>query len=180
MILASILTLAAFAVLIRLLFGLAVFALPVACGAGAGFVAHASGAGWLGSAIIALIAGTIALAIGQTLFALARSPIARVAVGSLYALPAAALGFGMAYGLLGIGVDSPFWRIALSLVGAGVTGWVAFQNVGALAPPAEAGRAADGSAHNTLDPVTSSASWPAHPRRRVRDGRAVMGAPHRP
>lgn len=142
MILASVLTLAALAVLLRLLFGLAVFALPVACGIGAGLLAHTTGAGWLGSAVVGFIIGALALAVGQTLFALARAPAARLLVGAIYALPAAALGFGLAYGLLGVGVDAPFWRVALATVGAAVTGWVAVQSVGALASPGEAGRGA--------------------------------------
>lgn len=168
MILAIFVTLAALAVLLRLLFGFAVYALPVACGAGTAALAHASGAGWLGAAIVALIVGTVVLGAGQTLLALARSPVAHIAVASLYTLPAAALGFGIAYGLLGIGVAAPFWRVALSLVGAAVTGWVAFQKLDALAPAAEAGRTVGGSDVTAHGSVAGHAKGVAHPRRRVR------------
>lgn len=180
MILSIVLTFTAFAVLLRLVFGLAVFALPVMCGLGAAFVAHRTGAGWLGAGIVGFVVGTVALGAGQALFALARSPLARIAVGGLYALPAAALGFGLAYGLLGIGADTEFWRIALALVGAAVTGWVAFQNIGALAPPAVADRAAGGSAIVAAGPGQGHENRAVRPRRRVRDARTVMGSPHRP
>lgn len=140
MILAAILMLAAFAVLLRLIFGLAVFALPILFGAAAGWLAHATGASWLGAAIVAFVAGTAALAAGQSLFALSGSPVGRMIVGLVYALPAAAIGYGVAYGFAATGASNPIWRILLALVGACVTGAAAFRSVAALAPPAQPGK----------------------------------------
>jgi hypothetical protein len=180
MVLALILLIAAFAILLRLMFGLAVFALPVAVGGGAALMAHATGAGVYGASLVGLCAGTLALGAGQAVFGLARSPLARLAVGAIYAVPAAALGFGLAYGVLGIGVDAAAWRVALSLIGAAVTGVVAFQRVSALALPPEGGEAQDGSAGTGVDAASAERRWFTPPRRRVRDGRTVARSTHRP
>jgi hypothetical protein len=176
MVLALILLIVAFAILLRLMFGLAVFALPVAVGGGAALMAHATGAGIFGASLVGLCVGTLALGAGQAVFGLASSSVARLAVGAIYAVPAAALGFRLAYGVLGIGVDAEAWRVALSLIGAAVTGVVAFQRVSALALLTEAGEAQDGSAGTGVD----AASAERRPRRRVRDGRTVAGSTHRP
>jgi hypothetical protein len=180
MVLALILLIAAFAILLRLMFGLAVFALPVAVGGGAALMAHATGAGVFGASLVGLCAGTLVLGVGQAVFGLASSPLARLAVGAIYAVPAAALGFGLAYGVLGIGVDAEAWRVALSLIGAAVTGAAAFQRVSALALPPEGGEAEEGSAGAGVDAPSTERRWSARPRRRVRDGRTVARSTHRP
>ena len=173
MVLALILLIAAFAILLRLMFSLAVFALPVAAGSGAALMAHTTGAGIFGASLVGLCAGTLALGVGQAIFSLASSPLARLAVGAIYAIPAAALGFGLAYGVLGIGVDAEAWRVALSLIGAAVAGVAAFHRVSALALPPEGGVAQDGSAGTGGDAATAERRWSPRPRRRVRDGRRV-------
>lgn len=175
-----ILLIAAFAILLRHMFGLAVFALPVAVGGGAALMAHTTGAGIFGAGLVGLCAGTLVLGVGQAVFDRTSSPLARLAVGAIYAVPAAALGFGLAYGVLGIGVDAAAWRVALSLIGAAVTGVVAFQRVSALALPPERGEAEEGSAGAGVDAASAERHWSACPRRRVRDGRRVARSTHRP
>jgi hypothetical protein len=142
-------------------------------GSGAALMAHATGAGIVGASAVGLCAGMLALGVGQAAFGRASSPLARLAVGAIYAVPAAALGFGLAYGVLGIGVDAEAWRVALSLIGAAVTGVAAFQRVSALALPREGGEAQDGSAGTGVDAASAERRWSARPRRRVRDGRTV-------
>lgn len=140
MILASILALAAIIVIARLAFGLAVFALPVACGVGAVLLSLHMGAGLLTAGPIGLIAGTLALAAGQAAFACARSASTRLLVAILYAVPAGAIGFGLTFGVVAVGHPGPLAHVLLSLVGAAITAFVAFQRLNALAPP-DTGRA---------------------------------------
>ena len=140
MILSSLLVLSALIILARLLVGMAIYALPVACGAGAAFASYAAGAGLIGSLALGFIAGTAALVIIQILVTVPRSPMIRVIVGLTIATPSAALGYGLSYGLLAATGTHGAWLVALSLIGALGIGFVALQRI-AFAPPGGAGRA---------------------------------------
>jgi len=100
-----------------LLFALAIYALPVFVGLSAGAAAFHSGAGYLGAFTIALIAGGATFAAGKFIFARARSPLARSAVGLVYAIPAAVAGFEATLGIARIGTPSEAWCDVFAVVG---------------------------------------------------------------
>lgn len=140
MILSSLLVLSALIILARLLVGIAIYALPVACGLGAAYAGYAAEAGLIGSLALGFVAGTAALVVIRILVTVPRSPMIRVIVGVIIATPSAAVGYGLSYGLLAATGTHGAWLVALSLIGALGIGFVALQRI-AFAPPDAAGRA---------------------------------------
>lgn len=105
-----------------LLYTLATLALPVFAAVTIGLWAQSMGAGVLGSLVTSLFAGVATLLAGQLLFAVIRSPIWRLAIGLLFAIPAAIAGYHAVHGITGMGIDSETWRQALGVVGALIIG----------------------------------------------------------
>jgi hypothetical protein len=104
------------AFLIWLMATLAVHALPVAAAIGAGAIAHSTGAGILGTAIVALLAGGVTLGVGRGAFATMRSDPARSSLALLFAVPAGVAGYALARGILAFSVESSFWLAGLSVI----------------------------------------------------------------
>lgn len=116
-----------------ILFTLAVYALPFFLAVSAGMLAYETGAGAIGAALVALLAGAVALVLGQTLFAVTRSPALRSIVAAVYAAPAGFAGYHAVHGLAAIGSPAAGWHELLSVAGAIIIGLVAWSRVGALA-----------------------------------------------
>ena len=76
-----------------LIFTLAVYALPFFVGLYVFMLALHSGAGVLGAPLVAIAAGGVTLAIGQTAFAMTRSKIVRAIIAALFAVPATLAGY---------------------------------------------------------------------------------------
>jgi len=74
------------------LFALASHALPFFVGMTVGFYSFQVGAGPFGAIVVGFVAGSTTLVVGQFAFSVARSPIVRLVVGLLFALPAARAG----------------------------------------------------------------------------------------
>lgn len=123
-----------------LLFTLAVYALPVFAALTADLAAYHSGAGVVGAVIVAVLAGGATLVIGQTAFAAVRSPLVRVAIGLLFAAPAAVAGYQATLGLAHIAVPTEAWRQAFAAVGAALVGGAAWARVTLFAPPGMSGQ----------------------------------------
>ena len=77
------LTLGGLGFLCWLLFTLAIYALPFFCSLWVGLAAYHSGAGFVGSFMLAVIAGVVVFALGQFAFAKERSPLLRPAIAML-------------------------------------------------------------------------------------------------
>lgn len=105
-----------------LLYTLATLALPVFAAVTIGLWAQSMGAGVFGALVSGLFAGVATLLAGQLLFAVVRSPLWRLAVGLLFAIPAAIAGYHAVHGITGMGIDSETWRHALGVVGALIIG----------------------------------------------------------
>lgn len=101
-----------------LLYTLATLALPVFAAISVGLWAQGLGSGVLGAILAGMIAGVLTLLAGQFLFAVVRSPLSRLAIGLLFAIPAAFAGYHAVHGVTGIGIESESWRTALGVVGA--------------------------------------------------------------
>ena len=109
-----------------LIFTLAVYALPCFVAVSAGMMAFHSGAGVLGAPLVGISAGAVALAIGQTAFAMTRSVILRAAIAAAFAIPAAVVGYHVVLVMSQIGVPSLPWREVFACLGAlfiGGTAW---------------------------------------------------------
>jgi hypothetical protein len=131
-----------------LVFTLAVYALPYFVAINAGIWAYHSGAGLLGTPLVALAAGGMTLAIAQISFAMTRSLILRAVIATMFALPAALAGYHVALAMAQIGVPSLAWQNVFACLGAvliGGTAWTrltVFSEPGPLEP---GGTASEGS-----------------------------------
>jgi hypothetical protein len=136
MTLALILALAAVLFACWLLFTLATLALPVFVAITVGMWAQTTGSGPLAAIAFGLLAGVAALIAGQFLFLLIRSPMLRLALSLLFAVPAAIAGYHAVHGITGMGVESEMWRQMLGYVGAmfiGASAWLRLAGGGELA-----------------------------------------------
>lgn len=118
----------------RLLFTLAIYALPTFAGLTAGLAAFHSEAGITGAVTVGLLVGGVTLALGQFAFAGTRTPLIRAIFGMLYGVPAAIAGYQVSFALAGIGMPGSAWQTAFAVVGAVVSGCAAFSRLALLAP----------------------------------------------
>jgi hypothetical protein len=121
--------------LLCLLFTLAVYALPFFVAVTAGMAAFHSGAGVIGTILVAAFAGGATLVIGQIVFAMVRSPAIRATVAFLYAVPATIAGYSATHGLAQLSMPSTTWQMIFAVIGAICVGCTAFARLAMLAPP---------------------------------------------
>ena len=121
-----ILTVSGLGFLSWLLFTLATYALPVFVGLEIGVAVFHSGAGYFGAFVVALAAGSATFMLGKFAFSRARSPFIRAAIGLLFSVPAALIGYYATLDLARIGTPSEAWCVALAVVGAVVVGATAW------------------------------------------------------
>ena len=109
-----------------LIFTLAVYILPFFVAIHAGLWAYHSGAGLLGTPIVAVAAGGMTLALAQLSFAMTQSLILRAVIAALFTLPATLAGYHVALAMAQFGVPSPAWQHVFACLGAifiGGTAW---------------------------------------------------------
>jgi hypothetical protein len=129
------------------LFTLAIYALPFFVGMTAGLYARGAGFGPLGplGAIgLGIVAAAFVLVIGQGIFSLVRTPILRIAVALIFAVPAALAGYYATFGLSGLTMTSDLWRQVFAVIGAVAIGATAWTRLAASPPdmPSGSGRPA--------------------------------------
>lgn len=144
-----VLSIVGFGFFCRLLFTLAIYALPTFAGLTAGWAAFHSGAGVTGAITVGLLVGSATLAFGQFAFAGTRTPLIRAIFGVLYGVPAAIAGYQVSFALADIGMVGSVWQTAFAAVGAVVSGCTAFSRLALLAPSPDARGA--GSASSPAD-----------------------------
>jgi hypothetical protein len=93
-----------------LIFTLAVYALPFFVALNVFMMVLHGGAGIFGAPLVAIAAGGMTLAIGQTAFSMTRSVITRAIIAALFAVPAALAGYQFVFAMSQIGVPSLVWR----------------------------------------------------------------------
>ena len=118
-----------------LIFALAVYALPCFVAVSVGMAAFHSGAGVLGAPLVGIAAGAVALAIGQTAFAMTRSVILRAAIAAVFAIPAAVAGYHVVLVMSQIGVPALAWREVFAYLGAAFIGATAWTRLAAFTEP---------------------------------------------
>jgi hypothetical protein len=116
------------------LFTLAIYALPFSVGMTVGLYAHQSGTGPLGAIGFGIVAAAFVLVIGQTIFSLVRTPILRIAVALMFAVPAALAGYYATFGLSGLTMTSDPWRQVFAVTAAVVIGATAWTRLAASLP----------------------------------------------
>ena len=139
-----------------LIFTLAVHALPFFVALNVFMMALHSGAGVLGAPLVAIAAGGMMLAIGQTAFAMIRSVIIRAIIAALFAVPATLAGYQVVFAMSQIGVPSLAWReifACISAVFIGGTAWTRL-TIFTVTRPLNSGRAVG----SNPQPVLSAAA----------------------
>lgn len=103
-----------------LLFRLSVHALPLFVAFAAASAIYRADNGIVAALLAATLAAAVTIALAQIALELARSDLARTAVGLIFALPAALAGFHAVHGIAVATMPASSWQIAVSLIGAGV------------------------------------------------------------
>jgi hypothetical protein len=133
-----------------LLFTLAVYALPFLAGLTAGLAAFQSGSGFIGALVVGLLAGSSLLVLGQMAFATVRTPLIRLLIGLVYALPAAVAGYQLCFALAGIGVLAGDWQHVFAAAGAVAVGLTAFARMALFIPPSAGQGPMEGTAQSAV------------------------------
>ena len=118
-----------------LIFTLAVYALPFFVAVSACMAAFHSGAGFIGAPLIGIAAGAVALAVGQTAFAMTRSRILRTTIAVVFAVPAAIAGYHVVFAMSQLGMPSLAWREVFACLGAVFIGGTAWTRLAVFAEP---------------------------------------------
>lgn len=121
------LVLVGFGLFVAVLYRAAIYALPVALGLESGYWAITHGLGGMVGVIVGVFVGACVFVAGQLVFGTSRSRLVRALVALLFVLPAIIAGYGVVLDLAQLGgVPSNLWGHAVAVMGAGITGWVAF------------------------------------------------------
>lgn len=118
------------------LFTLAVHALPFFVGLTAGIYSFQAGMGPFGAIVIGFIVAGFAFVLGRHAFSVARSPVARLLIGLLFAVPAARAGYDVTLALSHIGIPSEWWPESFAMLGAIAVGGTACARVSMQTDPA--------------------------------------------
>ena len=109
-----------------LMFTLAVYIVPFFVALNAGFWAYHSGAGALGTPLVAVAAGGSTLGIAQIAFAMTPSLVLRAVIAAGFALLATFAGYHLALAMAGFGVPSAVWQQVFACLGAAFIGGTAW------------------------------------------------------
>jgi len=102
-------------------YALATYALPVMIAMTAARFAYTSGAGPIAAGLVGFFAGVASFGLLVCLFVTLRSPILRLAVALLFAIPAAIAGYALVHGVTHEAVPSEFWRQLFCITGGACT-----------------------------------------------------------
>ena len=136
------------------LFALAIHALPFFVGITAGIYTYQTGVGPLGAIVVGFVAGGFTVVLGQYAFSAVRTPIVRLVIGLLFAVPAARAGYDVTLALAHIGIPSGWWRELFAMLGAIAVGSTAWARVSILTEPALGGGVALGPAQSPIGAAT--------------------------
>ena len=133
-----------------LLFSLAVYALPFLAGLSVGLAAFHSGSGFIGAFVVGLLVGVTILVLGQIVFATVRTPLIRLLIGLIYAVPATVAGYQLCFALAGIGVPAGDWQYVFAAAGAVAVGLTAFARMALFIPPSAGQGPVEGTSHSAV------------------------------
>jgi hypothetical protein len=113
----------------------AVHALPIMLSFQVAHIAYGTGSGLLGAGFLGLVAGAVAFGLLSAVFVSVKSPISRVIIGLIFALPAAGAGYALVSGISASAIPSEAWRQIFCIIGGVFVGVAALTR---LAVPAQA------------------------------------------
>lgn len=131
MVFGLLLTVVGLGALCALIYNCAVYALPFAAGLWVFFGVLHLGGGYLGAIVIGLVAGGVALGLGQLILGSARSNVIRIAVVIAFVAPAALVGYSSGLQLSELAISSGVWQHIYAVIGAVSVGGTALVRLGA-------------------------------------------------
>jgi hypothetical protein len=111
------------------LFALATHALPFFVGMTVGIYSFQAGAGPFGAIVVGFVAAGFTFVVGRYAISVARSPIVRLIIGLLFAVPAARAGYSVTLAFTHLSIPSEWWRESFAMLGATAVGGIAWANV---------------------------------------------------
>jgi hypothetical protein len=118
------------------LFGLAIHALPFFVGVIGGIYSFQAGAGPFSAVVVGFATSGFTLVVGQYVFSVTRSPILRLLIGLLFAVPAARAGYDLTLALAHFVISEEWWREWFAMLGVIAVGSTAWARVSILTEPA--------------------------------------------
>jgi hypothetical protein len=118
------------------LFALATHALPFSVGVTVGIYSFQAGTGPFGAIAAGFVAAGFTFVVGRYAVSVARSPIVRLVIGLLFAVPAAHAGYSVTLVLAHLGIPEEWWRESFAVLGAIAVGGIAWANVSMQTDPA--------------------------------------------
>ncbi len=115
---------------------LATYALPLMFGFAAARFAYHTGSGAIGTSFIGIIAAAAAFGVFAVLFATLRSPILRLTVAMVFAVPAVIAGYTLVHGVTQDATPSAIWRQIFCFIGGALVGVSALMRLAASKTPA--------------------------------------------
>jgi len=100
----------------------ATFALPLMLGLAAARFTYHTGSGLVGAGFVGLVTAAAAFAVFSLLFATLRSPILRLVVALIFAVPAAVAGYTLVHGATYEAIPSAIWRQIFCIIGGALVG----------------------------------------------------------
>jgi hypothetical protein len=114
------------------LFALATHALAFFVGMTVGIYSFQAGAGPFGAIVVGFVTAGFTLVLGQYAFSVARSPIVRLLIRLLFAVPAARAGYDVTLALAHFGIPQEWWRESFAMLGGIAVGCTAWARVSIL------------------------------------------------
>jgi hypothetical protein len=151
LIIGVLLNIAGLGILCWALFALATHALPFFVGMTVGIYSFQAGAGPLAAIVVGFVASGFALVLAQYAFSVVRSPIIRLLIRLLFAVPAARAGYDVTLALAHFGIPQEWWWESFAMLGAIAVGCTAWARVSILTEPALSPGVAFGPAQPPLD-----------------------------
>jgi hypothetical protein len=136
------------------LFALAIHALPFFVGLTAGIHTYQTGAGPFGAILVGFVTAGFTLVVAQYAFSVVRSPIIRLLIRLLFALPAGYAGYDVTLALAHFGIPQEWWRESFAILGTIAVGCTAWARVSLLTEPALRPGAAFGPAQPLIGATT--------------------------
>jgi hypothetical protein len=118
------------------LFALATHALPFFVGMTVGIYSFQIEAGPFGAIVVGFVTAGFTLVVAQYAVSVARSPIVRLLIRLLFALPAARAGYDVTLAIAHFGIPQEWWRESFAMLGAIAVGCTAWARVSILTEPA--------------------------------------------
>lgn len=134
MIAVMLMSVALIAILCVVAYTLAVYALPFMLGLTAAQFAYQTGSGLIGAGLVGMVAAGVAFGVLAVLFETLRSPILRLIVALIFAVPAAIAGYALVHGVTKEAVPSEIWRQIFCIVSGGFVGISALLRLAAPLP----------------------------------------------